>query len=250
MNIWVFLWWTCKNDGFASLVGFSVDSFLGVKYDLILVLTDLRIFAPSFVQKCLGARGSGLFRKKCGKIFYSYGIAWLLLASLKACDWSGHIFGASANRRSLKKRVCHSLPLFVVSMIYQICGIRVAIACGIVADKSLGWHSWTSSYCTLFFFGYYHEKISGTDMRADGGLNAFNTICQYFRYTDYFDAISNTVSNLSSPLLALPPPIRTQSLASSVIVGDGGGGRTHLLLALVIWPRPRIPFETAHRSYS
>ena len=33
------------------------------------------------------------------------------LTSLKVCDWSGHIFGASASPRSLtkKKMVCHPL---------------------------------------------------------------------------------------------------------------------------------------------
>ena len=45
--------------------------------------------------------------------------AYQYLTSLKVCDWSGHIFGASASPRSLtKKRLCHPLPLFMaVSMI-------------------------------------------------------------------------------------------------------------------------------------
>ena len=49
----------------------------------------------------------------------TYGNAWLLLTSLKACDWSGHIFGANASPRCLtrKRWLCH-LPLFkAVSMI-------------------------------------------------------------------------------------------------------------------------------------
>ena len=38
-------------------------------------------------------------------MFFSYGNAWLLLTSLKACDWfwSGHVFSASASVRSTKK---------------------------------------------------------------------------------------------------------------------------------------------------
>ena len=31
-----------------------------------------------------------------------------LLTSLKACDWSGHIFGASASPRSLTKKLARS----------------------------------------------------------------------------------------------------------------------------------------------
>ena len=48
----------------------------------------LRIFTLNFVQTCLEAPGNG---KR------------LLLTSLKACDWSGHICGASASPRSSTK---------------------------------------------------------------------------------------------------------------------------------------------------
>ena len=34
--------------------------------------------------------------------------AYLLLTSLKVCDWSGHIFGASASRASLTKKMAIS----------------------------------------------------------------------------------------------------------------------------------------------
>ena len=34
--------------------------------------------------------------------------AYLLLTSLKVCDWSGHIFGASASPRSLTKKLAMS----------------------------------------------------------------------------------------------------------------------------------------------
>ena len=38
--------------------------------------------------------------------------AYQYLASLTVCDWSGHIFGASASPRSLTKNwLCHPLPL-------------------------------------------------------------------------------------------------------------------------------------------
>ena len=63
--------------------------------------------------------------------------AWLLLTFLKACGWPGHIFGASASLRFLtKKSGC--VTLFHCcswrSALYQIYGIRIAIACSI--------HSW------------------------------------------------------------------------------------------------------------
>ena len=41
-------------------------------------------------------------------MFSSGGNAWLLLTSLKACDWSGHIFGASARPRFLTKKLAMS----------------------------------------------------------------------------------------------------------------------------------------------
>ena len=69
----------------------------------------LRIFARNFVQTCLGAPGSGLSRKNI--YFYSKclpGTRYLLLASLKVCDWPGHIFGATASPRSLTKKLAMS----------------------------------------------------------------------------------------------------------------------------------------------
>ena len=36
--------------------------------------------------------------------------AWLFLTSLKACDWSGHVFGASASPRFLTKKLAMSPP--------------------------------------------------------------------------------------------------------------------------------------------
>ena len=56
---------------------------------------------------------------------------WLILTSVKACDWSGHIFDASAIPGSFTKLACH---------------IRVAIACGIRGWRNLGFYAWTSSY--------------------------------------------------------------------------------------------------------
>ena len=45
-----------------------------------------------------------LVRKKSLFFFLPTVNAYLLLTSLKVCDWSGHIFGASASPRSLTKK--------------------------------------------------------------------------------------------------------------------------------------------------
>ena len=57
----------------------------------------------------LGAPGSGWPRKKKGSLCFLPTInAYPLLTSLKVCDWSGHIFGASASPRSLTKKLAMS----------------------------------------------------------------------------------------------------------------------------------------------
>ena len=78
---------------------------LGVRFDFIMVLRGLfENFAQNFVQTCLGAPGSCSSRKN-GPIFFLPRVdAWLLFTSLKACDWSGHIVGASVSPRSLNKK--------------------------------------------------------------------------------------------------------------------------------------------------
>ena len=82
-------------------------SILGVKFDVIFVLRNsvLRFFSRSFVKTCLGAPGSGWSRKIMGRFFFLPAVnAYLLLTSLKVCDWSGHVFGASASLRSFTKK--------------------------------------------------------------------------------------------------------------------------------------------------
>ena len=68
-----------------------------------------------------------LVQKKNSFFFPPTVNACLLLTSLKACDWSAHIFGASVSPRSLKKKTAHG-TLFHCSWRsawYQICDIRV-----------------------------------------------------------------------------------------------------------------------------
>ena len=68
--------------------------------------------------------------------------ARLLLTSVKACDWSGHVFGASASPSSLTKKTAMS-PASTVHggrhATKYVCGIRVANnACGIRASQLFG----------------------------------------------------------------------------------------------------------------
>ena len=44
-------------------------------------------------------------RSEKNVVFFPAVNAWLILTSLKACDWSGHVFGASASPRSLTKKL-------------------------------------------------------------------------------------------------------------------------------------------------
>ena len=112
----------CINHGLASsLLGFSVYSIMGVKFDLILVLRSrsFEYFARSFAPTCLGAPGSGSSRKKRVIVFSSYGKCLTVIDLFEGLDWSGHGFGASASPRPSKKNskkknwLCHPLPLFM-----------------------------------------------------------------------------------------------------------------------------------------
>ena len=65
---------------------------------------------------------------------------YLLLTSLKVCDWSGHIFDDSASPRSLTKNwLCHPLPLFMaVSMIPKYLAFESLMHAAFVADEIWG----------------------------------------------------------------------------------------------------------------
>ena len=89
-----------------------------------------------------------LVQKNDGFFFFLPTVnAYQYLTSWKVCDWSGHIFGAGVSLRSLTKKDGY-VTLFHCSWRsawYQICGIRVAIACGIRGWRNLGFYAWTSS---------------------------------------------------------------------------------------------------------
>ena len=79
--------------------------FWAIKFDLILVLRSqffdvLHATLYKHASEHLEAAAS---EKNRSFFFFSTVNAYLLLTSLKVCDWSGHIFGASASPRSLKK---------------------------------------------------------------------------------------------------------------------------------------------------
>ena len=95
-----------------QLLGFSIYYWLWVNVGP--TQSVLRIFARNFVQTCLETPGRGWSRKKLGHFFLPTVNAYQYLTSLKVCDWSGHIFCASASPRSLtKKGLCYPLPLFM-----------------------------------------------------------------------------------------------------------------------------------------
>ena len=95
---------------------------LGVKFDLILILCSqffefLRETLYKDALKHLEAAGP---EKNRSFLFLLTVNAYQYLTSLKVCDWSGHIFGASASPKSFTKNmaVTPPLPLFMaVTMI-------------------------------------------------------------------------------------------------------------------------------------
>ena len=132
----------CKNHGLASyLLGFSIDSILGVKFDLILVLRS-QFFQFSREIWCKHAlkhlEAAGLEKKRV--FFFLPTInAYQYLTSSKVCDWSGHIFGASASpRSSTKKRLCHPLPLFMAVSMIPYVTFELLMHAAFVADEIWG----------------------------------------------------------------------------------------------------------------
>ena len=63
----------------------------------------LRISTWNILLTCVSSPESGSFQNKT--CFPSYGKCVTIVASSKACDWSGHIFGASASPRSLTTKL-------------------------------------------------------------------------------------------------------------------------------------------------
>ena len=103
----------CKNQGLASqLLGFSIYSISGVKFDLILSIgptqSVLRNLARHSVKHKTLEHLEAAGPQKKWLVFFSSSSKCLpgypLLTSLKVCDRSGRIFGASASPRSLTKK--------------------------------------------------------------------------------------------------------------------------------------------------
>ena len=82
-----------------------------LKFDLILVLRSqlFEYLRKTLYEDTLEHLEAVRSRKKNKTFFLLPTVnAWILLTSLKACDWSAHIFGASAS-----PRLCHPFPLFM-----------------------------------------------------------------------------------------------------------------------------------------
>ena len=83
---------------------------MGVQFDVISVLRSqffdlLRKTLYKHALEQLEAAGP----EKKGSFFFLPAVnAYPYLTSLKVCDWSGHIFGASASPRSLTKKLAMS----------------------------------------------------------------------------------------------------------------------------------------------
>ena len=81
---------------------------MGVNFDLLLVLRS-QFF--DFLRETFYKHWSTwkrLVQKKMAIFFLLRVNAYLLLSSLKVCDWSGHIFGSSASPKSLAKKLAMS----------------------------------------------------------------------------------------------------------------------------------------------
>ena len=81
------------------MLGFSLHSILGVKFGFILVLRSSSNICAELSYKHALEHPEAAGPEKN---------AYLLLTSLKACDRSGYIFGASASPRSLTKNLSMS----------------------------------------------------------------------------------------------------------------------------------------------
>ena len=90
-------------------------------------------------------------KKKCLFFVLPTVNAYQYLTSLKVCDWSGHIYGASGSPRSFTKKDGYVTLLHCPwrSAWYQICDIRVAHACGFRVWRKLGIYAWNSSKSIL-----------------------------------------------------------------------------------------------------
>ena len=88
-------------------------------------------------------------RKKWVTLFLLTVNVWLLLTSLKACDWSGHIFGASASPRFLTKKLAMSPSSTLHGGQHDTKHVTFELlmhAAFIRGRRNLGLYAWTSSY--------------------------------------------------------------------------------------------------------
>ena len=93
-----------------------MHSILGVKFDFILVLRSqfFEFLRETLYKHALEHLEAACpVREKVGFFFLPTVNVYLLLTSLKVCDWSGRIFGASPSPRSLTKKLdifmCHCM---------------------------------------------------------------------------------------------------------------------------------------------
>ena len=120
VDIWTLVRYSAKITAWhRNYLVLSVYSISGVKIDLLNSIgptqSVLRIFARNLYKRALEHLEAARPEKENGTCFILPTVnAWLLLPSLKACDWSEHIFSATANPRSVTK----TLPMLTSSTVH------------------------------------------------------------------------------------------------------------------------------------
>ena len=97
-------------------------------------------------------------KRKEPKMLFPYGNAWRLSTSLKDCGRWGHVFAASASPRVGPNGKSGHVTLFRClwwSGRYQICDIRVSIACGIRGGEDSPRSTWTNSLLYVVSYGIW-----------------------------------------------------------------------------------------------
>ena len=116
-------------------------SILGVEYDLILVLGTqfFEYLRETLYKHVLEHLEAVRPEKIMAHFFSSYGKCLTIIDIFEACDWSGHILGASASPRSLtKNRLCHPLPVQGCQHDTKYVALELLLHATFVADQIWG----------------------------------------------------------------------------------------------------------------
>ena len=151
----------------------------------------------------------------------------ILLTCLKVCDWSGHIFGASASPRSWTKKewLCHPLQLFMAVSLIRNVTFELLMHAAFVADEIWGFMlepARTSSFCLsisyrtpsrcrypiLMYVSYIPRTSSRTSSAEQAGTRPIvhttyqltYQLCRASRYTTHSTRYSGVYKFPRAPL--------------------------------------------------